>query len=176
MVEVYGCTELGLIGTRETLVSPDWALGGSLSLTLHEDRAEVSAAHLAKPVLLDDMLAMSPDGRFRLTGRRRDIVKVGGNRVSLEGMNSLLRRIDGVADGMLFPLDEAAAGGVGRVAGVVVLRGRPLDDVRRDLRAALPAAFWPRPFRAVAEIPRGPTGKARRADLLALIGRTGPEE
>lgn len=167
--EVYGCTEIGLIGTRRTLDGPEWDPGRSLSLTLTDERAEISAAHLPQPIALDDILAEGVDGRFRLTGRQRDIVKVGGNRASLEGLNTILHGIEGVRDGALFPLDAGSDGRVARIAGVVVLGGRDLAEVARDLRARLPAAFWPRPLKAVDRVPRGPTGKLRRDDLLSQL-------
>lgn len=172
LVEVYGCTEVGLIGTREPDTTDSWTLGKSLSMSIRDEAAQVSAEHLPKPVFLDDVLLCADDGDFRLTGRRRDIVKVGGNRVSLDGMNAILRRIAGVEDGVIFQIGDAFDGNAGRVAGLVVLRGRNLEAVQRELRVQLPAAFWPRPLRRVDAIPRGSTGKARMSDLIELLERS----
>lgn len=170
VTEVFGCTEVGLVGTRAAGEDPRWQTAPSLALAANETGAWVSGGHLPAPVLLDDDI--TPDGtrHFALGGRRGDIVKVAGNRASLEGLNRTLRAIDGVADGLVFqpPTAGHAQSGALRLAAFVVLDGRALADVEADFRARVPAPFWPRQLRAVDHIPRGPTGKVPRSALAVL--------
>lgn len=169
LIEIYGCTEVGLVGARETLASSRWTVGKSLTISINDELAEVDGPHLPAPALLDDVISEDGDRHFHLTGRRRDIVKIGGNRMSMEGMNQILRGVDGVVDGILFQSEDEGPAGVDRITCAVVSDGRDLAAVRRDLNAALPKPFWPRYIYRIDAVPRGPTGKVALADLKKLI-------
>ncbi len=70
--EIYGCTEAGAVATRRTVEGDEWHL--LAGLRLHSDNEEntwVDAEHLPEPIPLQDMISYSPEGSFRLLGRKQ---------------------------------------------------------------------------------------------------------
>lgn len=169
--EVYGCSEVGLVGTRRPTHSEFWEPGASLTLNQADGRTYVTARHLPNRIELPDVISPEPDGAFRLGERNTDMVKIAGHRASLAGLNLVLRSLPGVVDGVIVsPPGKAAA----RLAGFVVLDGRSLGDVKRDLRASLAGPFMPRPLLEVPAVPRGATGKVMLEPLLGLLAGRAP--
>jgi acyl-coenzyme A synthetase/AMP-(fatty) acid ligase len=171
VLEVYGCSEVGLIGTRRTTLSELWTPGAGLTLRDTNGRTVVTAEHLPSPIPLPDAISLARDGSFRLGARSNDIVKIAGHRASLAGLIATLNAIPGVVDGTIVTRPGETAESRTRLAGFVVLSGRGIAEVRRELRASIAGPFMPRPLLEVAELPRGATGKVMLEPLLALIGR-----
>ena len=100
---------------------------------------------------------------LRISGRLKNIVKVGGHGLSLEEMERLLIARGGVKDAVCFESDTARGNGlVCMVAGsgdvdVVALRSLAADHFGPDLA---PAHVVRRDF-----VPRSPNGKVNRATL-----------
>jgi acyl-coenzyme A synthetase/AMP-(fatty) acid ligase len=71
---------------------------------------------------------------------------------------------------VVFQLD-ADAGGVRRLAALVVAPGMAAGEILDALRAGVDPVFLPRPLKIVAALPRNAAGKLPRAALLdALAG------
>ena len=77
----------------------------------------------------------------------------------------------GVEDGVILQLEPERAGGVGRVAALVVAPGLAAEDILARLRGAVDPVFLPRRVRVLPRLPRNATGKLRRDELLALLDR-----
>ena len=173
--EIYGCTEAGSLATRRTIDGDTWTLLDGYTLAPDGDpalqAAAVSGAQLLVPVTLPDRIACIDATRFRLLGRRDDMVNIGGKRASLSRLNQLLLQVDGVLDGWIhLPLDaDDGASARTRLQGLVVTDGRDERTVLRALATQMDAVFLPRPLRRVARIPRNATGKVTRAALDALL-------
>lgn len=173
--EIYGCTEAGSLATRRTIDGDTWTLLDGYTLAPEGDpalqAAAVSGAQLPAPVTLPDRIACVDATRFRLLGRRDDMVNIGGKRASLSRLNQLLLQVDGVLDGWIhLPLDaDEGASARTRLQGLVVTDGRDARAVLRALATQMDAVFLPRPLRRVARIPRNATGKVTRAALDALL-------
>jgi acyl-CoA synthetase (AMP-forming)/AMP-acid ligase II len=173
--EIYGCTEAGSLATRRTIDGDTWTLLDGYTLAPDGDlalqAAAVSGAQLAAPVTLPDRIACIDATRFRLLGRRDDMVNIGGKRASLSRLNQLLLQVEGVLDGWIhLPLDAGDdASTRARLQGLVVTDGRDERTVLRALATQMDAVFLPRPLRRVARIPRNATGKVTRAALDALL-------
>lgn len=177
IIEIYGSTETGAVATRhwqQTVIDPLWqALPGLRIETNPEGKVVCEADHLEGRLVLADRIACR-DGGFDLQGRDGDMVKVFGKRHSLAGLNEALLSLAGVRDGVFVSpalMDPSLPDG-GRLAAFVVAaeavdRGQLLDA----LGQRIDPVFLPRPMFLVDRLPRTPTGKLRRDDLVRLWQR-----
>lgn len=170
--EIYGSTETLSFASREPLRESLWLPYAGVRLTQDaQGLAWLESPHLPGPVKLQDRLEIEADGRFAVSGRHADMVKVGGKRASLAELNRRLTDLDGVEDGFCFLLDGGH--GESRLAAVVVSR---LDrhSIRQGLRPYLDEVFLPKKIYFVAALPRNTAGKLVKAEvekLLAGLGR-----
>ncbi len=170
VIEVFGSTETCVIAHRRTVRNEAWHLYGGIELHPQPDGTLVQAPYFAVPTLLQDIVELLPEHRFRLCGRNSDLLEIAGKRASLADLTRHLLAIDGVRDGVIFQLD-ADARGLRRLAALVV--APTLDEARilAALRAAIDPVFLPRPLRRVDALPRNGAGKLPREALLAALKR-----
>ena len=131
------------------------------------DGAQIDAAWLAAPVLLQDLIELLPQGRFRLAGRAADLLEIAGKRASLGELTRRLLAIPGVQDGVVFLPDTA--GPVQRVAALVVAPELDEAAVFAALREVVDPVYLPRPLKRVSALPRNATGKLPLAALLEAL-------
>lgn len=172
VLEIYGATEMGSIASRRTVEGEDWTLYGGVSLRAEgEDAVSALVPGLPAPVPLADLVEVSADGRFRLIGRRGDLVKRGGRRASLAGLNRVLSEIEGVQDGVFLAPEDLDANPTARLAAFVVAPGLTAAGIVAALRERVEAVFLPRPLVLVERLPRDAVGKITRRSLEALRER-----
>jgi acyl-coenzyme A synthetase/AMP-(fatty) acid ligase len=169
--EVFGATECGSIASRQTTAGPDWAAYPGVSIDFDDDGAVVTAAQMA-PVRLADVLERVAGG-FRLLGRRTDLVKLGGRRASLTGLNRALLGIDGVEDGAFVVPDDLDERSTARLVAVVVAPGRSGAAILAALRGLVDPVFLPRRVVHVERLPRNELGKLPRLALLDVVAQAG---
>jgi 4-coumarate--CoA ligase len=152
MLEIYGSTETGGIGWRQSGRDGFRLLDNFLRThnTLRHSSGE--AVHL------QDLLLWMDETTFELGGRLDGCVQVAGTNVSLDTVGTLLRSAPDVAEAVV-RLDGS------RIAAFIV-PSRPhldLDDLETSLRALarkeLPAAARPDRYRFDVAIPRTSMGK-----------------
>jgi len=118
-----------------------------------------------------DLAERDADGFHTIIGRRREIIRSGGETISPVELDALLNRIEGVADIATVGLPHADWGEIVCVA-IVPREGCPppsLDELRRALGTVNPRKL-PRAIREVAVIPRTlATGQVRRAALREMV-------
>jgi acyl-coenzyme A synthetase/AMP-(fatty) acid ligase len=165
--EIFGATEIGSVATRRTTAGEDWTAYPRVVFRNEADGLWVDAPGAA-PTRLDDQLELQPGGRFRLLGRRTDVVKLGGHRASLAGLNSILTSIDGVQDGVFVPPDVKAPGAGDRMTAFVVAPGRSAEAILADLRTRIDPVFLPRRIVHVDRLPRNELGKLPLAALQGV--------
>ncbi len=113
------------------------------------------------------------DGYLFLTGRLKEIINQGGEKVAPVEIDEVLIRHSAVAQAVTFSLPHPTLGEA--VAAAVVLKKEAQTTERelRDFAAARLAEFKvPQQILIVDEIPKGPTGKVQRiglADKLAHL-------
>jgi len=164
VLEIFGATEVGSIASRRTLDGDAWHLYPDVRL----DGGEVTAPH-ATPAPLDDAVELLDLDRFRLLGRRQDIVKLGGRRASLAGLNRILLGLDGVEDGTFLQPPDQASNGAARLIAVVVAPGLSPGGITHALRGHIDPIFLPRRIINVPALPRNEFGKLRQERLLELL-------
>jgi acyl-coenzyme A synthetase/AMP-(fatty) acid ligase len=170
VLEIYGCTEAGSIASRRTREEELWRLYDGLSLSKLDGGCYVSGPPLPEPVHLHDRLEIKTASHFKLLGRDSDIINLAGKRASLEDLNHRLRAIPGVYDGTFLVLPEETTG-VARLAALVVAPALRPSEILAALAKGVDPVFLPRPLFKVERLPRNPTGKLPRAELLGLLAR-----
>ncbi|MFJ4963926.1 class I adenylate-forming enzyme family protein [Streptomyces sp. NPDC088729] len=103
-----------------------------------------------------------------LTGRIKNIAKVGGEAVSLDEMDRVLRAVPEVRDAACAALPHRLLGEQ-VVAAVVLAPGAATAGLRERLAAVFPAAVLPHRIVALDAIPRTATGKVLRPDLARRL-------
>jgi acyl-CoA synthetase (AMP-forming)/AMP-acid ligase II len=114
---------------------------------------------------------MDADGYVSLTGRLKEIINRGGEKVSPREVDEILMDHPAVAQVVCFGMPHARLGE--EVAAAVVLReGQAATE--RELQAFVSqraAEFKvPRKILLLDEIPKGATGKLQRIGLAAKLG------
>jgi acyl-coenzyme A synthetase/AMP-(fatty) acid ligase len=166
--EVFGCSEAGTFATRSTASESLWKLSRTFTLDVGEDRTWIRASHLPETVVLQDIVELVGDDRFRWLGRQQDMVNIAGKRGSLADLNHRLNSIPGVIDGVIFMPDESSK----RLAALVVAPGFEPSDILEQLKPGMEPAFLPRPVYIVPMLPRQETGKLARKMLVELFQQT----
>jgi acyl-coenzyme A synthetase/AMP-(fatty) acid ligase len=170
--EIFGATEVGSIAFRRTLAGETWEMLPGLHLTGRPGEETRVEGLGMPPTPLADLVEPLSAERFRLVGRRTDIVKLAGKRVSLAALNHLLTSIPGVDDGAFVLPEEANADREGReprLIALVVAPGLDPETILEALRTQLDPVFLPRRVVQVPALPRNEFGKLPRERLLALL-------
>jgi len=118
-----------------------------------------------------DQGTLDEDGYLRLTGRLKEIINRGGEKVSPLEVDAVLMDHPAVAQVVTFAMPHAKLGE--EVAAAVVLRdgATPDEHALRDFCGARLAPFKvPRKIIFLSEIPKGATGKLQRIGLAEKLG------
>ena len=121
-----------------------------------------------------DQGTLTADGYLTLTGRLKEIINRGGEKISPREVDEVLMDHPAVAQVVTFGMPHAKLGE--DVAAAVVLReGQSLTERElREFAASRLADFKvPRKILFMAEIPKGATGKLQRIGLAEKLGLTG---
>ncbi len=118
-----------------------------------------------------DFGRVDADGYVWIEGRKDDVFKRGGEKVSTVQIQQSLLELEVVADAAVLAVEDPLLGHV-PVAFVVAGGGQEVrgGKLLRSLRGRLPAASLPSRIILVDAIPRTGSGKAVRAELLKLLG------
>lgn len=162
--EIYGSSEAGMIATRRTATDEAWELCPGVNLSERDAEFWVHGGHILEPQRIADELKPRDARRFTLHGRKTNLVKIAGKRTSLEALNAVFARIEGVQDGVFYQREGAT-----RLGALVVAPGCNARALRAALRNHIDPAFLPRPLHLVAALPRNENGKLTRAALLELV-------
>jgi acyl-CoA synthetase (AMP-forming)/AMP-acid ligase II len=120
-----------------------------------------------------DQGSLDADGYLRLTGRLKELINRGGEKISPLEVDEILMDHPAVGQCLTFALPHAKLGE--EVAAAIVLReGETVDErALRDYAATRLAAFKvPRRIVFLDEIPKGATGKLQRIGLAQKLGLT----
>lgn len=168
VLEVFGCSESGIIATRKAATQALWTLSDDMELSVTEGATRVRGRHLPDEIELPDLVELAQDRTFRWLGRQQDMVKIAGKRCSLADLNRKLSAIAGVDDGVIFmPPGESV-----RLAALVVAPRLRCGAILEALKPLVDPVFLPRPVFLVERLPRQETGKLAQSAVLELFERT----
>ncbi|MBV9357818.1 MAG: AMP-binding protein, partial [Chloroflexi bacterium] len=118
-----------------------------------------------------DQGTLDGDGYLRLTGRLKELINRGGEKISPLEVDAVLVEHPAVAQGVCFAVPHPMLGE--DIAAAIVLRPEADCDERaiRDFVGERLASFKvPRRVVFLEEIPKGPTGKVQRITLATQLG------
>jgi acyl-coenzyme A synthetase/AMP-(fatty) acid ligase len=172
VLEIYGSTETGVLAMRRSARQATWEPVGGVRVESVADGTLAYGSHFHSPVRVADHIEIGATGSFRLLDRSTDMVKIGGRRASLAGLNLLLQDLPGLEDGVLYL--PATTNPTERLC--LIYAGPTLNraGVEQWLRARVDPAFLPRTFIRVDKLPRSESGKLPRQALDALFAARKP--
>jgi len=135
------------------------------------DEPEITARTLTGHGLkTGDFGRVDESGSVWIEGRKDDIIKRGGEKVSIIHVQQALQGLERFADVAVLAAPDDILGHV-PVAFVVPLEpdGFKASRLLRELRGVLPSTSLPSRIIAVQAIPRTGSGKAIKAELQALL-------
>jgi acyl-CoA synthetase (AMP-forming)/AMP-acid ligase II/3-hydroxymyristoyl/3-hydroxydecanoyl-(acyl carrier protein) dehydratase len=178
VTDVLGSTETGGIATRSHPMAA-WTPLPGVAVSAPGDQLVVESAWCdAGRAVIDDRIALRPDGTFSYLGRGTEVVKIAGKRAHAAAIEATVLAVPGVTDAAL--LVHAAAGREPRVALAIVVApgagpgdgaaepGR--DAIAAAIRREFDAVFVPKVLKRVPRIPRTERGKLDGDALRALLG------
>jgi acyl-CoA synthetase (AMP-forming)/AMP-acid ligase II len=117
-----------------------------------------------------DLARRDADGFFFHEGRAKDILKIGGHRVSPIEIEQVVERCPGVLEAAVVGAPDPLRGDV-PVAFLVMAPGAVLEEdaLRRYCRERMPGYRVPATFRVVKALPRNGAGKLLRAEVAAQL-------
>jgi acyl-coenzyme A synthetase/AMP-(fatty) acid ligase len=99
------------------------------------------------------------------------MVKLGGRRASLGGLNAILLSLPGVEDGVFIAPDDLDQRPGARLLAFAVAPQISAADILAALRERIEPVFLPRRVIRLDSLPRNEAGKIPRAALLDLLAR-----
>ena len=143
---------------------------GSLLMQGYLDEPEITAQTLtAHGLRTGDFGRTDADGYVWIEGRKDDIIKRGGEKVSIIHVQQALQGLGRFADVAVLAAPDDILGHVPVAFVVPVEDGFKASRVLRELRGVLPSSALPSRIVAVPAIPRTGSGKAIRAELQAIL-------
>jgi acyl-CoA synthetase (AMP-forming)/AMP-acid ligase II/pimeloyl-ACP methyl ester carboxylesterase len=121
-----------------------------------------------------DQGRLDADGYLVLTGRLKEQINRGGEKISPFEIDTALLRHPEVAEAVAFAFPHPTLGE--EIAAAVVLRPHArstADDLQTFLRASVAPFKMPKRILTLKQIPKGPTGKIQRRQMAALLGMDG---
>ena len=135
-----------------------------VSLTLNSDGCLVIEAPTvcAEPLVTNDMAELSSDGRFRIKGRKDNVICSGGVKIQTEEVERTLKPHLSVP----FLITKRPDAKFGEA--VVLLTEGTADEARKAAQACLPKHWQPRYYIHVDHLPFTATGKPARKEAALL--------
>ncbi|MDD1683260.1 MAG: AMP-binding protein [Methanoregula sp.] len=136
--------------------------GETLFCGYEDDPEENKVAFINGWFRTGDLGYLDNDGFLFLTGRGREVINKGGEKISPEEIDAVLRSHAGVRDAMAFPVQDPVLGE--DFAAMVVLADDRITetDLRNYLLDLIIPSRLPRRIFFVDKIPRNPAGKPLR--------------
>lgn len=175
-VGVAGDTEIGVVGPDGAFLEP----GGTGEIVIRG--SSVTSGYLGDPSVnrssfirewlrTGDLGRIDEDGYLFISGRIKEIINRGGEKVAPREVEEVLLSHPAVAEAIAFAVPDERLGEDVGVA-IVLVRDATPPDARslREFAAARLAPFkLPRHVYFVDKIPRGATGKPQRMGLAARL-------
>ena len=113
----------------------------------------------AEELTTNDIAEINADGKFRILGRKDNIINSGGVKIQIEQVEACLREHLEIP----FQITSAPDAKFGEIVVLLYNKVYDVENVRRICLEALPAYWIPKRYIAVDELPLTGTGKPDRA-------------
>jgi len=168
--------EIAIMGPRHELlpagVTGEVVIRGPNVTDGYENNPEANAVAFTNGWFhTGDQGVMDADGYLTITGRLKEIINRGGEKISPKEVDDALMDHPDIVSAATFPIPHPTLGEeIG--SALVVKRGAVLNEqaLARFLSSRLATFKIPRRFVFVGDIPKGPTGKIQRHNLAAALG------
>lgn len=180
VMEVFGCTEVGSMATRQSTETQQWQLLTDISLqriknnNSNQDDVQIKTPRSIKQFLFNDIIELIDQQHFILKGRKEDLINLAGKRTSLAYLNHHLQSYDKLADACFY-LDSVVKD-KNRLIAFVVLNTpdstenkQMIKSIRAYLQQRIETIFLPKKIFFVASLPRNATGKLPQSGLQKLM-------
>ncbi|MBO0768949.1 MAG: AMP-binding protein [Solirubrobacterales bacterium] len=112
-------------------------------------------------------LATLEDGELRITGRVKDVINRGGEKVPVAEVEQLMYELEGVREVAIVAMPDPR---LGERACAYVVGDVTLEQVRAHLDARrLAKPYWPERVEHLAELPKTPSGKIKKYVLREMV-------
>lgn len=166
ITEIYGCTEVGAIATREPLINETWHLFSGIRIFEKNEKFYIHAKHIMQEIELHDMVESIDEQHFKLIGRGSDLVNIAGKRGSLADLTLKLQSVEGVEDAVVYLPENDNE--VNRLIAFVVACKQDEKSISAALAKKIDSVFLPRPIYRVDKLPYNATGKLTQKMLEDL--------
>ena len=170
--------ELAVLDSRNRLLPPgergEVSIKGPTVIDGYESNPDANAAAFTDGWFrTGDEGYLDEGGYLFLTGRLKEQINRGGEKVSPLEVDEALLRHPSVAQAVTFAMPHSKLGEE-VAAAVVAVDGTGVDEreLRRFLSQSLAAFKVPRRVLVLDELPKGPTGKLQRVGLAERLGLT----
>ena len=138
----------------------------------YENRPEANASSFTNGWFrTGDQGVIDEGGYVTITGRLKEIINRGGEKISPREIDEVLLEHEAVRQAVAFPVPHPA---LGETVGAAVVLHEGATATERDLitfvAGRLTAFKVPATIRILDDLPRGATGKVRRLDMAQLLG------
>ena len=178
VIEIYGSTETGGIATRRQAETNTWQALPGVELSFEGERLALRSAFLAEPDhwwQQQDRVQGTAQG-FQLLGRGDRLAKIGGKRVSLDHIETLLAAHPLISAAHCVELGRTD----GRLGCILVMaaidlpqehqqRRELISELRRHLAEHIERVAIPRYWRCVEILPSNAQGKLDRSLISRLF-------
>jgi len=177
---VTGTSDIAIMGEAHTILDPcqlgEIVCRGPVIMSGYFEDADANARSFVDGWFrTGDLGYIDADGHLFMTGRLKDIINRGGEKVLPEEVDDVLLQCPQVVEAAAFAVPHPTLGE--DVAAAVVLRGSIAageSAIREFAARRLPPFKVPRRILIVKEIPKGPTSKVQRAGLAEKLGLADP--
>ena len=140
-----------------------------------EDEGVNTASFFGNRLRTGDLGKLDTNGNLYITGRIKEIINRGGEKISPHEVESLIALYPGVGTVAVFGIPHATLGEDVAMAYTGNGHGLVEVDLRRWLQERLAPHKIPKRFVRVDELPKTATGKVKRAQLAVLLGSVGQQ-
>ena len=165
-MDLFGCSELGAIATRQPSHTPLWQTIPGVELQNREGVTWAIDKNTSLETPLYDKCTLIDAHHFEHMGRTQDQLNVAGKRIMAKKLNQMLTSLEGVDDGVIVQLPSPDLNS--RPLGIVVssLSARHLTQA---LRKSCDPCFVPKQWLFVKDLNRNANGKIIQHELHRLI-------
>lgn len=175
-VGISAGSEVAIVGETGARVGPaqigEIVVRGENLMPGYEDApAENARAFFGSWFRTGDLGYLDEDGYLFVTGRVKEIINRGGEKISPREVDEVLITHPCVAEAATFAIPHRSLG-EDVAAAVVLRRGTALSKQELIAFLAERLAYYkvPRSVHFLAEIPKGPSGKVQRIELAQILG------